>query len=245
MRVSHAGLALFLTAGRARALRFERGDVVARVMRCEAAPGLEPGDLSLQTSAVPTHSPPYQQAADRTHVESEATASHRGNSSVKRRARSMRQKKQEPANRLPSVLAWTSRRGLQVPPTYTRASRSASPLCHQQCHHHRTHGEFEDAGRDPGAAPPTCSRSTSGRFPRSPPSGSPLNFAPVRAQIVRTHPFRHEKGAPRRAPKSLIAFESGRQDLNLRPLAPHASALPDCATPRCLRARGLTGERGF
>jgi hypothetical protein len=26
--------------------------------------------------------------------------------------------------------------------------------------------------------------------------------------------------------------KSGRQDLNLRPLAPHASALPDCATPR-------------
>ena len=25
---------------------------------------------------------------------------------------------------------------------------------------------------------------------------------------------------------------SGREDLNLRPLAPHASALPDCATPR-------------
>ena len=25
---------------------------------------------------------------------------------------------------------------------------------------------------------------------------------------------------------------SGRQDLNLRPLAPHASALPGCATPR-------------
>ena len=25
---------------------------------------------------------------------------------------------------------------------------------------------------------------------------------------------------------------SGRQDLNLRPLAPHASALPNCATPR-------------
>ncbi len=29
---------------------------------------------------------------------------------------------------------------------------------------------------------------------------------------------------------------SGRQDLNLRPLAPHASALPGCATPRQLRA---------
>ena len=26
--------------------------------------------------------------------------------------------------------------------------------------------------------------------------------------------------------------KSGRQDLNLRPLAPHASALPGCATPR-------------
>ena len=25
---------------------------------------------------------------------------------------------------------------------------------------------------------------------------------------------------------------SGREDLNLRPLAPHASALPGCATPR-------------
>ena len=27
-------------------------------------------------------------------------------------------------------------------------------------------------------------------------------------------------------------MESGRQDLNLRPLTPHASALPGCATPR-------------
>ena len=25
---------------------------------------------------------------------------------------------------------------------------------------------------------------------------------------------------------------SGREDLNLRPLEPHSSALPDCATPR-------------
>jgi hypothetical protein len=30
---------------------------------------------------------------------------------------------------------------------------------------------------------------------------------------------------------------SGRQDLNLRPLAPQASALPGCATPRVLRER--------
>ena len=28
---------------------------------------------------------------------------------------------------------------------------------------------------------------------------------------------------------------SGREDLNLRPLAPHASTLPGCATPRMLR----------
>ncbi len=27
-------------------------------------------------------------------------------------------------------------------------------------------------------------------------------------------------------------FWSGREDLNLRPLEPHSSALPDCATPR-------------
>src|SRR5207249_3286450 len=28
------------------------------------------------------------------------------------------------------------------------------------------------------------------------------------------------------------AFWSGREDSNLRPLEPHSSALPDCATPR-------------
>ena len=32
---------------------------------------------------------------------------------------------------------------------------------------------------------------------------------------------------------------SGREDLNLRPLAPHASALPGCATPRLIQ---LTGD---
>jgi hypothetical protein len=30
----------------------------------------------------------------------------------------------------------------------------------------------------------------------------------------------------------LLKYWSGRQDSNLRPLAPHASALPGCATPR-------------
>jgi hypothetical protein len=32
--------------------------------------------------------------------------------------------------------------------------------------------------------------------------------------------------------KKLIDTWSGREDLNLRPLEPHSSALPDCATPR-------------
>src|SRR5690606_31173178 len=36
---------------------------------------------------------------------------------------------------------------------------------------------------------------------------------------------------------------SGRQDLNLRPLAPHASALPDCATPRNTASTSI-GVRG-
>ena len=32
--------------------------------------------------------------------------------------------------------------------------------------------------------------------------------------------------------KTLEMIWSGRQDLNLRPLVPQTSALPDCATPR-------------
>ena len=32
---------------------------------------------------------------------------------------------------------------------------------------------------------------------------------------------------------------SGKRDSNPRPLAPHASALPDCATARCLEYRAL------
>ena len=34
--------------------------------------------------------------------------------------------------------------------------------------------------------------------------------------------------------KTLVIDWSGRQDLNLRPLVPQTSALPDCATPRSL-----------
>ena len=39
-----------------------------------------------------------------------------------------------------------------------------------------------------------------------------------------------------RGPTVLYFFEwSGRQDLNLRPSAPKADALPDCATPRSIQ----------
>src|SRR6202035_1914088 len=34
---------------------------------------------------------------------------------------------------------------------------------------------------------------------------------------------------------ALYAFQSGRQDLNLRPPGPQPGALPDCATPRGVR----------
>src|SRR5262249_22600768 len=34
-------------------------------------------------------------------------------------------------------------------------------------------------------------------------------------------------------PRTDFVPKSGRQDLNLRPPAPHTGALPSCATPRC------------
>ncbi len=37
----------------------------------------------------------------------------------------------------------------------------------------------------------------------------------------------------------LIPILSGRQDSNLRPLAPHASALPGCATSRTIGATNV------
>ena len=41
-----------------------------------------------------------------------------------------------------------------------------------------------------------------------------------------------EKWARQTSPNPLFSIWSGREDLNLRPLAPHASTLPGCATPR-------------
>jgi hypothetical protein len=40
-----------------------------------------------------------------------------------------------------------------------------------------------------------------------------------------------------------VSSESGRADLNRRPLQPHCSALPDCATPRRL-CDYTSGNRG-
>ena len=48
------------------------------------------------------------------------------------------------------------------------------------------------------------------------------------------------KGRSRISPKPPLicdSFESGRQDLNLRPLDPQSSALPSCATSRCADSR--------
>ncbi len=42
----------------------------------------------------------------------------------------------------------------------------------------------------------------------------------------------HEKAQPEKAGLDHWRIWSGRSDSNTRPLAPHASALPDCATPR-------------
>lgn len=42
----------------------------------------------------------------------------------------------------------------------------------------------------------------------------------------------HEKAQPEKAGLDHCRIWSGRSDSNTRPLAPHASALPDCATPR-------------
>ncbi len=39
-----------------------------------------------------------------------------------------------------------------------------------------------------------------------------------------------------RRPAHFFMHWSGREDLNLRPLEPHSSALPDCATPRLIVA---------
>jgi hypothetical protein len=53
------------------------------------------------------------------------------------------------------------------------------------------------------------------------------------------------KGPFRIAPKRPLiydSFESGRQDLNLRPLDPQSSALPSCATSRCA-VRGEPRDR--
>ena len=47
--------------------------------------------------------------------------------------------------------------------------------------------------------------------------------------------FVHDVGSESLA--SLVLKESGRRDLNSRPLEPHSSALPSCATARKLRGK--------
>ncbi len=64
-------------------------------------------------------------------------------------------------------------------------------------------------------------------------------------QLVPDRSPRTIKGPFRIAPKRPLiydSFESGRQDLNLRPLDPQSSALPSCATSRCA-VRGEPRDR--
>jgi hypothetical protein len=67
-------------------------------------------------------------------------------------------------------------------------------------------------------------------------AGLKKTFVPVStklvANLVARTPFPNKK-APGKNARSLYIQWSGRQDLNLRPLVPQTSALPDCATPRC------------
>ena len=51
-------------------------------------------------------------------------------------------------------------------------------------------------------------------------------------------------GSHQRSGKSL-RLQSGRQDSNLRHLAPKASALPNCATPRRLLIVGVSGDQAL
>ena len=54
----------------------------------------------------------------------------------------------------------------------------------------------------------------------------------IRFQIP---PTKRKKAAPRWVRATLFSYSwSGREDSNLRPPAPHAGALPDCATPRSI-----------
>ena len=94
------------------------------------------------------------------------------------------------------------------------------------------------AGRLTGAARGTRSRvchagpaASSQRRYTCRPSQSNGNVPAMHTDHPRSEPkFRHMQGL----------FESGRQDLNLRPPGPQPGALPDCATPRG-RAKRATG----
>ncbi len=65
-----------------------------------------------------------------------------------------------------------------------------------------------------------------------------MTYAHARRRQFMPHRFQHEcsriqtkKGVQKRFCTPCILW-SGREDSNFRPLAPHASALPGCATPR-------------
>ncbi len=80
--------------------------------------------------------------------------------------------------------------------------------------------------------------------------GAPVPSAVVHPRRVpdgpRPCPARTVKGPfqiPLKRPLTCDSFESGRQDLNLRPLDPQSSALPSCATSRCPSDLGFPQAR--
>ena len=73
---------------------------------------------------------------------------------------------------------------------------------------------------------PPCSRSRlSGR-------SSPMRPVALPAWAKRHQPYRSPDHRMRYRGAWLVCAWSGRKDSNLRPLEPHSSALPGCATPR-------------
>ncbi len=74
------------------------------------------------------------------------------------------------------------------------------------------------------------------RAPRSLPSPIVMTHRPRSRTPVPNWSPRKTKGQLRMSPKPALTcdcLQSGRQDLNLRPLDPQSSALPSCATSRC------------
>ncbi len=74
-----------------------------------------------------------------------------------------------------------------------------------------------------------------------------LDFGKIHSEKSKTATKSRNQKAKKLSSKTMKAFIfqwSGRQDLNLRPLVPQTSALPDCATPRTKQGGFITLDLG-